>query len=77
MPSPQSLVVFLLCLFLLLVVTRAELGLSANVAAVTSLLIALALAWFVDKQIPADDEEGDEVEGVSSEEPTESGTREH
>lgn len=66
MPSPQSLVVFMLTLFILLLATRTQLGLSPVAAAATSLVLALGLAWIVDRRIPPDeDEEADVTNDVS------------
>ena len=61
MPSPQSLVVFMLALLVLLLATRVQLELSPNVSAATSAVLALLLAWFVDRHVPPDqeDEEAD------------------
>ena len=57
MPSPQSLVAFLTTLFVLLLATRTQLGLSPVVSAVVSALAALALAWIVDRRIPAEEDD--------------------
>ncbi len=57
MPSPQSLVAFLTVLFVLLLATRTQLGLSPVASAAVSALLALAFAWIVDRRMPPEDDE--------------------
>jgi len=59
-PSPQSLVAFLVTLLALLIATRTQFGLSPNVSAVLSLVGALAFAWLIDRLVPPEEDEDDE-----------------
>jgi hypothetical protein len=65
MPSPQALVAFSLSLFLLLVVLRATLGLGPNVAATIAILVSLAVAYAVERIIPPEEDEEDDLDGES------------
>jgi len=60
-PSPQALVTFVTVLFVLLVATHAQLGIAPAPSAAISTLLALGLAWVVDRRVP-DDEADDEDE---------------
>jgi MFS superfamily sulfate permease-like transporter len=60
-PSPQSLVTFTTTLFVLLLATHVQLGLRALPSAAISIVLALALAWFVERRIPDEDEDEDEI----------------
>ena len=57
MPSPQSLVTFVTAFFVLLMATRVGLQLDPMACAAGSAVLALALAWIVDRLVPpeADD----------------------
>jgi hypothetical protein len=61
-PSPQSLVTFVTTLFVLLVATRVGFELEAVVCAVGSTILALALAWVVDRNTPHDEQDEDITE---------------
>lgn len=56
MPSPQSLVTFVSALLVLLLATRTQLELSPLLSAIASVVLALALAWIVDRRVPVDDD---------------------
>jgi hypothetical protein len=76
-PSPQSLVVFMLTLLVLLLATRVQLELSPAASAATSSVLALLLAWFVDRHVPPDeeDEEADIVAEVPGTQTTDADSR--
>lgn len=57
MPSPQSLVAFLTILFVMLLATRLQFGLSPVASAVVSAILALAFAWVVERRVPHDEDE--------------------
>ena len=52
MPSPQALVSFVVVLFVLLLATRASLGLDPMTSAAVSGALALAFAWIVERRVP-------------------------
>jgi hypothetical protein len=60
-PSPQALVTFVTALFVLLVTTNERFGLGPVAGAALSTGLALALAWIVDRRVPIDDEDEDEI----------------
>ena len=60
MPSPQSLVTFLVMLASLLLVLRTQIVLKSEYALGVSLVLALLVAWFVDTRIPPDEEVSEE-----------------
>jgi hypothetical protein len=53
-PSPQALVSFVVVLFVLLLATRASLGLDPMTSAGVSGALALAFAWIVERRVPPD-----------------------
>ena len=54
MPSPQALVTFVTTLFALLLALRLGLELEPVWAAVVAVVLALALGWVVDRNVPDD-----------------------
>lgn len=74
MPSPQSLVAFLVMLLLLLIATRTQLDFSPNISAAISIVLALAFGWVVDRRIPPDEDEAEEEADAAVAEPEEHGT---
>lgn len=60
-PSPQSLVTFVTTLAVLLVATRVGFGLDPIVCALGSTVLALALAWVVDRNTANDESVDDDI----------------
>lgn len=58
-PSPQSLVTFVTLLFVLLIATRAPLGIAPVPGAILSLVLAFACAVVVDRRVPDEDDDED------------------
>jgi hypothetical protein len=60
MPSPQALVTFVTTLFILLLATRLALGLPPTACAAIATILALGLAFVVERRIPHEEEEDED-----------------